>query len=154
MNFVGIDPGESGGIAVLCEEEVTFCPLDPKKVTRLDISEFLENTAPMVVVMEKVGANRVYGRAQGVSSMFTFGKNAGFLIGLLTALRIPYVEVTPAKWQKDFRLFTIKDQGPTAKKNSHKQRAQELYPNEKMTHPKADALLLATYCRRNYVSLF
>ena len=37
---------------------------------------------------------------QGVASSFKFGRHYGFLLGVLTALGIPYQTVTPQKWQK------------------------------------------------------
>ncbi len=164
QHYIGIDPGSQGGIAVLTAlsseirdiaYSVQFFPLDAKKVTLNDIADFLMKAEATGVVIEKVGSNRVYGRAQGATGMFTFGKGVGFLLGVLTALQIPYVEVSPTKWQNGFSLKGPKDEAPTTKKNRHKQRAQELYPQvEKMTHWKADALLIATYCRRNYLSLF
>lgn len=54
----------------------------------------------------------------------------------------------PGVWQKPFRLPTQKKAGNTAKKNTHKARAQELFPGLKITHAVADALLIAEYGRR------
>ena len=156
--FIGIDPGSLGGIAVLSDIEPRFFALNSKVVTYQGIADFLLETQATGVVLEKVGANRNRSKGnvrQGASSMFMFGKNFGFLIGVLTALKLPYVEVAPIKWQAAFSLRGPKDEGTTAKKNRHKQRAQQLYPKiEKLPHWKADALLLATYCRQNYDKLF
>lgn len=63
--------------------------------------------------------------------------------------RTPIELVAPSVWQRAFVLAGgPRDEGITAKKNRHKARAQELFPNLKITHACADALLLAEYCRR------
>lgn len=115
--------------------------------------------------MEQVGAMP----GQGVSSMFTFGMNYGFLIGVLTSLKIPYTLVRPQVWQKAVwistdRIYgTKKDKnGEVVKKVSPKptsiRAASRLFPNvslkrtERCRVPsdgKADALLIALYAKRN-----
>ena len=78
----------------------------------------------------------------GVTSAFTFGKGYGFLCGILTALGVPWEQVTPQKWQKAMGCLSGGD------KNKTKARAQQLFPNLKITHAVADALLIAEYCKR------
>ncbi len=78
--------------------------------------------------------------------MFSFGRNYGFLRGCLHCLKIPFEEVTPAKWQREFSLLrTDKAETNTAKKNRHKAKAQQLFPDTNVTHAIADALLIAEY---------
>ena len=79
---------------------------------------------------------------QGVSSTFKFGLNYGFLIGCLTALRIPFEFVTPNTWQKALSCQSKGD------KNVTKAKAQQLFPHLKIIHTIADALLIAEYGRR------
>lgn len=50
-----------------------------------------------VCCLERVGARP----GQGVTSMFKFGENFGFIQGLLTACSIPYGLVTPQKWKRE-----------------------------------------------------
>jgi hypothetical protein len=66
----------------------------------------------------------------------------------LIASGVPFEAVTPGKWQKEFGLLAKKGETKTAKKNRHKARAQELFPDLKITHATADALLIAEYGRR------
>ncbi len=80
---------------------------------------------------------------QGVTSSFTFGKNYGFLIGLLTAIQIPFKFVTPQQWQKGMQCLTKGD------KNVSKSAAQRLWPKVKVTHAIADSMLIAEYGRKN-----
>jgi hypothetical protein len=57
----------------------------------------------------------------------------------LTAAQIPFERVRPAAWQKALGCLTGGD------KNVSKRRAQELFPQLKVTHATADALLIAYY---------
>jgi hypothetical protein len=78
----------------------------------------------------------------GVKSAFTFGNGYGHLEMALTAAGIPFERVRPQKWQQAMGCMTKGD------KNVSKRRAQELYPQLKVTHATADALLIATYGTR------
>jgi hypothetical protein len=79
---------------------------------------------------------------QGVSSTFKFGVSYGFVLGLLSALRIRHELVTPQKWQRAMNCLSGGD------KNVTKAAAQRLWPHWKITHGNADALLIAEHCRR------
>ena len=81
----------------------------------------------------------------GVKSSFTFGQGYGGLKMALTAARIPYIEVTPQKWQGAMSCRTKGD------KNITKSLAQQMFPSIKVTHAIADALLIAEFCRRQWV---
>jgi crossover junction endodeoxyribonuclease RuvC len=85
---------------------------------------------------------------QGVTSMFSFGKQFGMILGVLEAYRLEYEMTTPQKWQKHMGITKIPGETKTAKKNRHKAMAQELFPEIKVTHAVADALLIAECCRR------
>ena len=82
--------------------------------------------------------------------MFTFGRGYGFLRGVLTSLQIPIHDVTPVQWQRKMGISVKKGESKTAKKNRHKQLAQQMFPHlaKGMTHHKADALLIAAYGKR------
>lgn len=142
INIIGIDPGNSGAIAYFNiytdRNEIDFIKLSS---TESDIYEFLfkyDHYKNVFAYIENVHSMP----KQGVVSAFTFGKNFGFLIGLLTALKIPYEFVTPQKWQKAMGCLSKGD------KNITKAAAQRLFPNIKITHAIADALLIAEYGRR------
>lgn len=141
--WIGIDPGKSGGIAVIEETSsgvlVTSQKLDG---TEADVSSFLDSFAirSRFCLIEKVSSSP----QMGVCSAFTFGKSFGFLIGLLTAHKIPFEFVTPQRWQKAMGCLTGGD------KNVSKSAAQRLFPSVKFTHANADATLLAEHCRRTH----
>lgn len=86
---------------------------------------------------------------QGVTSMFKFGENFGFIQGLLTANRIPFELVTPQKWKKEFQI--------TSDKNSSIAVCKRLFPDVSLRRTDrckkdhdgiAEALLMAEYARR------
>lgn len=79
---------------------------------------------------------------QGVSSTFKFGMGYGGLRMALIASRRPWRDVTPQKWQGELGCLTRGD------KNVSKSKAQQLFPNLKITHATADALLIAEWLRR------
>jgi len=75
----------------------------------------------------------------GVVSAFSFGRGYGNLEMALTAAGIPFERVRPQVWQKAMGCMTKGD------KNISKQRSQELFPDKKVIHATADALLIALY---------
>lgn len=145
MNILGIDPGASGGIALLKDdgaqawkmpatERDTWALICPEPETWIDVA-YIEQVHSMP--------------KQGVASTFKFGQNYGLLRGLLIAASIRFEAVPPRTWQGVFSLPSLKAAGSlTKKKNAHKARAQELFPDLKVTHANADALLIAEYGRR------
>lgn len=146
---IGIDPGTSGGFAVLSSSGDVVVAQAFANLTERDIwntlKEYSLNPDVGLAMIEQVGAMP----GQGVTSMFTFGQSFGFLRGLLAASAVPYEFVRPQMWQKAFRLPTTKQAGDQrAKKNAHKARAQELFPSVRVTHGIADAMLIAEYARR------
>ncbi len=145
MYYIGIDPGVSGGAALLDAGGQHVDAFKFKGMTDHDIAEALLEWAgfgDIHCLIEKVHSMP----KQGVKSMFSFGRNFGFLIGCLTALNIPFDFVTPNKWQSDMQCRTGGD------KNITKAKAQRLFPKLKITHALADALLIALYCRNQHLN--
>jgi len=132
--IIGIDPGWSGGIAMVGDEVKAekFTGRTEKDICEV-VAAYLKGAN--VVFIEKVHAMP----GQGVSSMFKFGHITGMLRGCIFNSKVPMHEVTPQKWQRTLNCLTKGD------KNVTKSRAQMLYPYLKVTHATADALLIATY---------
>lgn len=119
MTIMGIDPGLSGGIAFLNEGSLTVYPTpvvteqfvkNGKKKNRnlMDLEavrDIMEKHKPERAVLEQVAARS----GQGVTSMFRFGMNFGEYRAMMTALRIPFVQVTPQKWKTGYNLDADKD---------------------------------------------
>ena len=136
MKYIGIDPGKSGGIAIISEEGA-FAIKMPE--TEKDIFEYLrDNSYNSFCLIEQVHAMP----GQGVTSMFNFGMGYGGLRMALIGANIPFETVTPQKWQKALGCRTGGD------KNVSKRKAQELFPDIKITHAIADCLLIAHYAVR------
>jgi hypothetical protein len=137
--WIGIDPGASGAIAIIHQSgNVNWIKND---CTEHELADWLRDCAEAFdcsAIIEQVSAMP----KQGVSSTFKFGRSFGFLIGLLTALRVPYESYRPQLWQKHMRCMTKGD------KNVSKAAAQRLWPSTKITHANADALLIAEFCRQ------
>ena len=152
MLYIGIDPGQSGGIAYVYGDDATQTCAIKMPATERDIWLHLCNNdkGSTRLVIEKVGPARGKdGRKQGVTSAFNFGRNYGVLRGCIVASGIPFDEVSPRKWQKEFGLVFPGSMGLTIteKKNRHKAKAQQLFPHLTITHAIADALLIAEYAR-------
>ena len=148
MTYIGIDPGKKGAMAIIYQKRkdaapgVLIYPFDAAAYR--DALIFIDETAA-VCALERVGAMP----GQGVTSMFSFGENYGFIQGLLTSNSIPYELVTPQRWKKAFEV--------TGDKNSSIAVAKRLFPgvslrrttaSRKDDDGMAEALLLAEYARR------
>jgi Holliday junction resolvasome RuvABC endonuclease subunit len=137
MTILGIDPGKSGGIAWItngkpCVEKMPDTLQDLWELLR-DIEISSEEYCH--AYLESVSSSP----QMGVVSAFTFGNGFGHLEMALTAAGIPFERVRPQVWQKAMGCMTKGD------KNVSKRKAQELFPQIKVTHAIADALLIAAY---------
>lgn len=142
--IIGIDPGKSGAATVLWPSGTTEV-IRFEKLTEADIASRFStfqarNDVDAIAYLEQVSAMP----GQGVTSMFSFGQSFGFIRGLLAAYGIPFVMVTPQKWQKAVGFTGKMEKGD--RKKALKQLAQQYYPSiEKMTNDMADAILIAHY---------
>ena len=153
MKIIGIDPGLSGAIAVLENNNVLNIfdiPVmsEGKKNKRQLNSALLVNLLreniikdeEVAVVVEQVNAMP----GQGVTSMFNFGQTFGAIKGICAALELPIYFVRPSKWKKHFELIN-------SSKDSSRTKAIEMYPKlsnqltKKKDVNKSDAILIARY---------
>lgn len=144
--ILAIDPGANGGIAYSLNGVVTAMPMPD---TEGDIRDLI---MPLLVYGPEVWIEQVGGFVKGSpapgSAMFNFGRNVGFLHGLLAAGKARVRVVTPQKWQKELSLGDKKSHKGNGWKNHLKERAQQLYPDLKVTLKTADALLILEHARR------
>ena len=153
MRIIGIDPGLSGGIAILENnkiEKIFDMPVMPdgkKNKRQLNsallaqlIKDNIKNIEDTVMVVEQVNAMP----GQGVTSMFNFGQTFGAIKGICAALSLPIFFVRPAKWKKHFELIN-------SSKDASRTKAIEMYPfiaeklSKKKDVNKSDAILIARY---------
>lgn len=137
--ILAIDPGLSGGLAYL---GVSGIVLNSMPATDQDVCVLVMDRLAIsdVVYIEKVGGY-VGGKGAPGSAMFSFGRNVGFLHGLIAASRTRVIEVPPQRWQKTIGAGTKVTHGSQWK--SHlKQIAQQRQPNQVITLKTADAVLI------------
>ena len=155
MRIIGIDPGLSGGIAILDDSKI-FDIFDMPIMSEGKKNKNQLNSAQLVniikihilpnketfVIVEQVSAMP----GQGVTSMFNFGQTFGSIKGICAALGLPIFYVRPAKWKKHFELIN-------SSKDASRTKGIEMYPSissrltKKKDVNKADAILIARYFR-------
>jgi hypothetical protein len=152
--IIAIDPGKSGGIAVLHQNHVAAYPMPDTDGDLLELIkgislEASRESAKVVCVLEQVGG--FIGKAQPGAAMFRFGESYGFIKGLMMALTIKLELVRPQTWQKSFSLGTASAcASKTEWKNKLKAEAQRRFPSLGVTLKTADALLILEWYQRNF----
>ena len=142
--FIGIDPGVSGGIAILTgrKSEIYKCPATVRDMA--DILEPYRNKQDVSVGLERVHSMP----GQGVASTFKFGMNYGQWLGILASMSIPYKLIQPYTWMKYYSY--PKDRKD--RKNYFKNVAQQRVPLLKVTLAHAAARLIAYYTRGSHTA--
>lgn len=144
--FIGIDPGKSGGIACI-DTESSICytvPYNDKALIDMCSCES-RNSYKVMCCLEKVGAMP----GQGVVSMFNFGQSVGYIKGVLESFRIPYQEITPQKWKREFGLTSDKAKSAEICRKLFPDISLLATPRCKKPHDgMTEALLMAEYARR------
>ena len=129
----------SGGLAHYGPSGVT---LDAMPATDADVRDLVLDRLGVtdVVYVEKVGGY-VGGKGAPGSAMFHFGRNVGFIHGLIASTKTRVIEVAPQRWQKTIQAGTKATHG-TRWKAHLKQIAQQRHPRLSITLKTADALLI------------
>ena len=144
--YLGIDPGVSGGIALVGETSAEAWKL--QGMTPADhvalLRQLQEERDIRMTLIEKLW---VMPKAmRGTSAAFTLGKSYGMLLGMLWMAEFRFEEMAPGVWQRTMGCLTPGVSG-TKKKRRHKERAQQLFPGIKVINATADALLIAECCK-------
>ena len=152
--IIGIDPGITGAIyfntvegkivvdmPIMAKTSGKGNQINPYELTSLLMQPPIDRlTGIKAAYLESVHAMP----GQGVSSVFSFGKSVGTIEGVLAALNIPLVMVTPQRWKKNAKLIG-KD------KDAARTLAIQLYPelSDRLSRKKdigrADAILIAEF---------
>lgn len=171
QTFIGVDPGKSGAIVVLpkCEKDIRWIK---GTETEADIADFMyevrdlyggynqmtgepDQLFAVIELLNPAPNFKPKGKQAGKQdekpkfqrgsvASFKLGMSFGVLRGTFAAHRIRREFVLPRTWQTYMGCLSRGDKKIT------KSRAQELFPNIKVTHAIADALLLAEYARRKF----
>jgi hypothetical protein len=151
--IVAIDPGQSGGIAVLPPGQRPHAyPMPDTEGEILDLLAELRLIADTesyqrIAVMEAQAGFSVPGGGTSAGSMFAFGDGYGFLRGVLRATHWRVELVRPPAWQKALALGHRGTLTRTQWKNKLKDTAARLNPELKVTLAIADALLILEYAK-------
>jgi hypothetical protein len=157
--FIGIDPGVSGGLAVILSTSEIFLRETPDtNIALLDWMLQWRNMKAVAVIESLVGyrprsADGMVGGDHPSSRMQQYGRSYGRLEVAVAAAGIGLDEVSPQKWQRHFDIpKRAKDESRDDFKRRLKERAATLYPHLKgrITLANCDALLLARYCKDTY----
>jgi hypothetical protein len=156
MHTLGIDPGLTGALALIDDEnnvELVDMPV-VKQRTGSSVSPhaFADLIVGYVVSAGMKNLHAYVEQAsarpgQGVSSTCKTCRGAGIIEGVLAALDVPYSWVSPRTWKRASGLIG-------ADKDVSRARAMEWYPQasdrlaRKKDHGRAEALLIAAYGRR------
>jgi hypothetical protein len=141
MVVAGIDPGLSGGVAVVSPDygcTSILMPVADGIIDSFAVGQFLTDHCVEFVVIEKTHSMP----KQGVKSTFTFGFVSGQVRGAAEALGFPCKTVRPQEWKKHFDLIN-KD------KNASRACATALFPRSchqflrVKDHGRAEAALIA-----------
>lgn len=138
MNYIGIDVGKNGGITCISPSGIEAHSFGD------NIIELIKkySSDDHIFYVEQVHAMP----GNGVVSMFSFGKNAGYYEGILNTLNSNYIYIRPQKWQKGLNIEKSKGD-----KAGHKRKLKELaisiYPNVEWTLKTCDSGLIAHYAK-------
>lgn len=142
MYVIGIDPGGQGACVHGTKDQYI---LKLSKATDADIVDWFKEDihgGHYVAYLEKPTPQP----KNGAKANWKVGYSYGQLLTCCLYAGFKVVTVSPAKWQRYWGLPTGKEAGSdTAKKRAHKAKAQELFPDVKVTNETADALLIYEY---------
>jgi crossover junction endodeoxyribonuclease RuvC len=149
MYYIGIDPGQSGAMAMLSStgqiDGLIDWPGDEISLAQTlkdwnNIFEDLQGRWEAIAALEDVHAMP----KQGVSSTFKFGTNFGIWRGLLAANEIPFEFVRPQAWQKG---VIRKADGKKASLIAARRKWPDAELHLVKHHGRADALWIAEWLR-------
>lgn len=165
--YVGIDPGEAGGVAIITEEEFSLerIPGTPAGCLQwsLDLAAMFHDYHAAAVFLEKITPRGDLKSQEGAARPFKLATSFGLcrmwaaLIVAQFAMRedgLPGLvkEVSSQRWQRDLQVYALKGEDgkplPTGeKKAKHKDRLIDLFPwvAPSVTFATVDAGLIAAW---------
>ena len=170
ISYLGIDPGLSGGLAVVSDDRIQFKIAMPTislttkegitktEIDRQGVLSFLkilpEHTH--VVIEEQLAY-----RSQNITASCTICKNYGIILMALTVAHMYITEVPPDVWQEHFGIVSVKKAGGKTTKEQALMIAEEFFPKtdfrksaraRKAHDGIVDAILISIYCQSRFIS--
>jgi hypothetical protein len=138
---LGIDPGITGGIALLIGDTLEGCwdiPVAGGEINPDELIRIIRDANPSMAVIERAWSRP----GQRVASTFKYGQAFGTLRTAVAACETPQRLVTPGVWKKFYHLDSDKEKARAM--------AIRLWPgvaffNLKKHHGRAEAALIARY---------
>jgi len=142
-----IDPGASGGLALVCNDgTVEAYPMPEGMTGQIDAIHHIAATNPgLTAIIENVGFHRPGNSA--VASC-KFARHVGHLEAALYACGIPTTTVTPSKWMAALGSLPAEKRD---RKNAIKEKVARQFPHLKVTLGTADALGILVWARTKTV---
>lgn len=155
MIVAGIDPGKTGALSILHENNLVACFDVPMQLVKgkakpawtqwaIDWRNAFAFEMPDMIVIEDIAARP----GQGVTSMFSFGRSLGFAHAIACAAEAPIHFVTPSVWKGKLGLLN-------SDKGASREKARTLFPASAhhfarvKDDGRAEAALLAYYGRKH-----
>ncbi len=131
-----IDPGASGGLALVCNDgTVEAYPMRDGMTEQIDAIRHIAATNPgLMAVIEKVGFHRPGNSAVSTAK---FARHCGHLEAALYSVGVPFEEVAPGVWMKALGALPADKK---ARKNAIKENVARRFPHLAITLKTADAL--------------
>jgi crossover junction endodeoxyribonuclease RuvC len=167
--IIGIDPGQTGALAMLEDGEPAgffdMPTMDRKKsgheINGVELADLLRGRqtfyagVPIIIALELVNAMPSFGKGQerrgmGSSSAFRFGEGYGVIKGVLAALGLGFRLAQPRIWKKHHGLLG-------SQKDAARTLAIQRFPNcaQHLTRKKdigrSDALLIAAWAYETWI---
>lgn len=167
-DYLGIDPGLSGGWAVVSGDKIrckqvmptlSFTSRDGKTKTEIDregVLSFLGTLSPHTHVA--IEEQRPF-RKQDIAATCTQCKNYGILLMALFATHMHVTEIASDIWQAHFGIVSVKESGGKTTKQQARSITERLYPHAdlrksgraQLAHEGiVDAALIARYCQDTF----
>jgi hypothetical protein len=149
--FLGVDPGKSGGWAIINSySEPIDCGLYTEKWIwdwgKPDRAMPTLGSCIALACLESVHAMP----GQGVSSMFKFGTNFGWWQGFMQGSKIPFELITPNRWMKEILDSEGGKKTPERRREFVERKWPEVNVKRKKDSGVIDALCLAEFARRRF----
>lgn len=141
---IGIDPGVTGGVALLVDgtlERVVAMPVFGGLTDGGILSQLIADMTPATVVIEATQAMP----KNGSIASHSLGYNSGVCVGVAQALQLPLIRVRPIEWKRAMGLIG-------KRKADSRALARELWPahGESFKLVKQDGLAEAALIARWY----
>ena len=149
FKYIGIDPGVSGGIAVIDEKGIMMAYKCPKSSDEMSLLfQMCMGSTPAANI--KLLMERVWARpTNAVRAAFSYGVNYGQWLGIVATHEVEMNTAIPVEWIK--WVGCPKALKRDVRKRWLKEKAGELFPNvNKLTLATSDAILITHFAKEEY----